>query len=175
LRLVTFGEGTPDSRRRADLAELTGSEDSEQAGPTREVLADLIFARLVTADADTVEITHETLMTAWPRLHRWLSADRAGLRTHRELTDAARDWEHHGRDPGRLFRGTRLAVARDWAAVHGLDLTPGERAFLAASEHDQLRTTRWRRAAIVALVALTVLSATTAGFAIQQTRAALAA
>jgi WD40 repeat protein len=174
LRLVTFGEGTPDSRRRADLAELTGSEDSEQAGTTHEVLGDLIFARLVTADADTVEITHETLMTAWPRLHRWLSADRAGLRTHRELTDAARDWEHHGHDPGRLFRGTRLAVARDWAAYHGLDLSPGERAFLAASERDQLRTTRLRRAAVAALAALTVLSATTAGVAIKLSSDALA-
>jgi len=167
LRLVTFGEGTPDSRRRADLAELTGSEDSEQASPTREVLADLIFARLVTADADTVEITHETLMTAWPRLHQWLREDRAGLRIHRELTDAARDWEHHGHDPSRLFRGTRLAVARDWAAYHNLDLSPRERAFLAASEHDQLRTTRWRRSAVAALAALTVLSATTAGIAIK--------
>ena len=174
LRLVTFGEGTPDSRRRADLAELTGSEDSEQASPTREVLADLIFARLVTADADTVEITHETLMTAWPRLHHWLSEDRAGLRIHRELTDAARDWQHHGRDPSRLFRGTRLAVARDWAAYHGRDLSAGERAFLAASEHDQLRTTRWRRAVVAALAALTVLSATTAGVAIKLSKDAFA-
>ena len=69
-----------------------------------------------------MEITHETLLTAWPRLRRWLTEDRAGLRIHRDLTDAARDWQHEGRDPGRLFRGTRLAVARDWAAQHGEDL-----------------------------------------------------
>ena len=117
LRLVTLGEGTPDSRRRVDLTELTGSEDSERAARTRAVLADLIDARLVTADADTVEITHETLLTAWPRLRQWLTEDRAGLRIHRDLTDAARDWQREGRDPGRLFRGTRLAVARDWAAA----------------------------------------------------------
>ena len=139
LRLVTLGEGTPDSRRRVSLAELTGSEDSERAALTRAVLADLIDARLVTADADTVEITHETLLTAWPRLRQWLTEDRAGLRIHRDLTDAARDWQHEGRDPGRLFRGTRLAVARDWAAHHGQDLNAGERAFLTASQHDQLR------------------------------------
>ena len=66
---------------------------------TRAVLADLIDARLVTADADTVEITHETLLTAWPRLRQWLTEDRAGLRIHRDLTDAAHDWQHAGPRP----------------------------------------------------------------------------
>jgi hypothetical protein len=111
------------------------------------VLADLIDARLVTADADTVEITHETLLTAWPRLRRWLTEDREGLRIHRDLTDAARDWQHEGRDPSHMFRGARLAGAQDWAAHHGPDLNADERAFLAASQHDQQRTTRRRRIA----------------------------
>ena len=175
LRLVALGEGTPDSRRRVAFAELTGSEDTERANLTRAVLADLIDARLVTADEDTVEITHETLLTAWPRLRRWLTEDRAGLRIHRDLTDAARGWQHQGRDPGRLFRGTRLAVARDWAAHHGQDLNADERAFLTASQHDQQRSTRRRRTAVAALAALTVLCATAAGVALQQRTAALTA
>ena len=167
LRLVTLGEGTPDTRRRVTLSELTDSEDSERAARIRAVLADLIDARLVTADADTVEITHETLLTAWPRLRQWLTDDRAGLRVHRELTDATRDWQHAGRDPSQLFRGTRLAVARDWAAHHGQDLNTDERAFLNASQHDKQRTTRLRRAAVAGLAVLTVVSATIAGVAIK--------
>jgi WD40 repeat protein len=158
LRLVTLGEGTPDTRRRVDLAELTGSGESERDAAARAVLADLIAARLVTADADMAEITHETLLTAWPRLRQWLIEDRAGLRIHRDLTDAAHDWQQEGRDPGRLFRGTRLVVARDWAARHGQDLNDDERAFLASSQHDQLRTTRLRRAAVAALAVLTVVA-----------------
>ena len=130
------------------------------------MLDDLIDARLVTADAGTVEITHETLLTAWPRLRQWLTKDRADLRVHRDLTDAARDWQHEGRDPGRLFRGTRLAIARDWAADHDQDLNADERAFLAASWNDQLRRTRWRRGRRAALAALTVLSVTVAGIAV---------
>ena len=175
LRLVTLGEGTPDTRRQVDLAELTNSEDSPEAALTSAVLADLIDARLVTAHADTVEITHETLLTAWPRLRRWLTEDRVGIRIHRDLTDAARDWHHEGRDSSRLLRGTRLAVARDWAAHHGQDLNAEERAFLAASQHDQVRTTRRRRAAVAALAALTVLSLTAAGMAIWQSGDALKA
>jgi WD domain, G-beta repeat len=175
LRLVTLGEGTPDTRRRVELAELTGSEDSGRATATRAVLTKLIDARLLTADADTVEITHETLLTAWPRLRQWLTDDREGLRIHRDLTDAARGWKHEHRDPSRLFRGTRLAVVRDWAAQHGQDLNDDERAFLAASRHDQLRTTRWRRIAVAALATLTVVSATAAGVAFQQRNNAIAA
>jgi WD40 repeat protein len=167
LRLVTLGEGTPDTRRRVTLAELNGSDDSEPATPARRVLADLVDARLVTADADTIEITHETLLTAWPRLRQWLTSDRESLRIHRDLTDAARDWQHEGRDPSHLFRGTRLAVAQDWAAHHGQDLNPDERAFLAASQHDQLRTTRRRRAAIAVLLALTLIAITAAGIAVR--------
>ena len=175
LRLVTLGEGTPDTRRRVTLTELTGSDDSTSATLTRAVLTDLIDARLVTADADTAEITHETLLTAWPRLRQWLTDDRASLRIHRDLNDATRDWQHEGRDPGRLFRGTRLAVARDWAAHHSQDLNTSEQAFLAASQHDQQRTTRRRRTAVTALFALTLLSLTAAGIAIQQGSAALTA
>ncbi len=44
LRMVTFGEGAPDSRRPVTLAELTGSEDNPFAATTRAVLADLIDA-----------------------------------------------------------------------------------------------------------------------------------
>ena len=165
LRLVALGEDTSDSRRRVTLAELTSSQYAVRDTHTRVVLADLIDARLVTADADTIEITHETLLTAWPRLHQWLTDDRTGLRVHRDLTDAARDWQHHSRDPGRLFRGTRLTAAKDWAAQHDQDLNADEHAFLAASQHDQLRTTRRRHAVIAGLLALTLAAGTAAGIA----------
>jgi WD40 repeat protein len=167
MRLVALGEeGVPDSRRRVTLAELTDSDGSTRATRTRTVLDKLIDARLVTADEDTVEITHETLLTAWPRLRKWLTDDRESLRIHRELTNAAREWQRARRDPGRLFRGTPLAVTRDWAAHHDQDLNNDERAFMAASQRDQLRSTRRRRAAIAALAVITVVAALLASLAI---------
>jgi WD40 repeat protein len=175
LRLVSFGEGTPDTRRRVTLAELAGAGDDERATLTRAALADMIAARLITADAAAAEITHETLLTAWPRLRRWLIEDRAGLRIHRDLTDAAQQWQREGRDPGHLFRGTRLTVARDWAAQHGRDLNDDERAFLATSQHERLRAARLRRSAVAMLAVLTLLSFAAAGVAIQQRGHALTA
>jgi WD40 repeat protein len=170
LRLVTFGDGTPDSRRRVDLTELTGPGDSTQSARTRAVLADLADARLVTAGTDAVEITHETLLTAWPRLRRWLTEDRAGLRIHRDLTEATRHWEQNGHDRSDLFRGTRLAVTRDWATQRDQDLNPGERAFLSASQRDQTRSSRWRRAAATVLAAVTLIASTATVVAVHYAR-----
>ena len=178
LRLVSLGEGTADTRRRVAVTELTGtaeppeSADTPQANTARTVLTDLIQARLLTADTDTdggdtVEISHEALLSAWPKLHEWLSQDRSGLRTHRELTEAAHAWLAHGRDPSRLFGGTRLAVASEWAASHEQDLNPDERAFLAASKKHE-RTVRQRRIAVAAIVVLLILSVAVSAVALVQ-------
>ena len=78
--------------------------------------------------------------------------------------------QHDGRDPGRLFRGTHLAVAQDWAAEHGQALNADEQAFLAASKHDQLRGTRRRQAAVAGLATLAAI--TFAGIAVRYGRVA---
>ena len=174
LRLVNLGEGTADTRRRATVAELTGGTSEPVA---RKVLGDLIQARLLTTDtatdgADTVEISHEALLSAWPKLHKWLNQDRAGQRIRRDLTDAAHAWQAQGRDPSLLFSGTRLTVAREWATSHGEELNRGERAFLTACQRRKRRATRLRRTAAAALVILTVLSVGAAVLAVQQNRQA---
>ncbi|WP_168211166.1 nSTAND1 domain-containing NTPase [Actinosynnema sp. ALI-1.44] len=107
LRLVALGEGTEDTKRRVGPDEL---DDSAEA-----VLGKLVDTRLVVQSDKGVEITHETLINAWPRLRTWLDEDRQALRVHRELTDAAAVWRDNHRDPGTLLRGTRLAVIKDWA------------------------------------------------------------
>ncbi|MEU9155644.1 hypothetical protein AB0D59_35095 [Streptomyces sp. NPDC048417] len=130
LRLITPGEDAPDTRRPADRAELVRSEEAEA------VLEALVRARLVTVDGTGADLTHEALITAWPRLRGWVESDRERLRLHRRLTEAARDWEALGRDPGALYRGERLVAARGaFLAADGpeADLTPAEREFLTAS------------------------------------------
>jgi hypothetical protein len=84
-------------------------------------------ARLVVLGDGTVEVAHEALIRAWPRLHRWLTDDRAGLLAHRRLTDAAQTWSSLRRDPGALPRGVQLAAARGLAELNDL-----ESAFLHA-------------------------------------------
>ncbi|MBB5959328.1 WD40 repeat protein [Saccharothrix tamanrassetensis] len=123
LRLIAVGEGTEDTKRRVARDEVDHPE----------VLAVLADARLVVLDRDTVELAHEALIHRWPRLRDWIAEDRAGLRVQRLLTEAARMWESLDRDPGSLYRGTRLALAREWAAGAGARMTPAEVRFLDAS------------------------------------------
>ena len=153
LRLVKPGKDTPVIRRRVTVTELIGTTeqggpaDTPQAATARAVLTDLVHARLLTADADTIEISHDALLSAWPRLRQWLDEDRVNQLIHYELTDSAHNWDLRGRDPSYLFRGTRLAAVWEWAASHGEDLNPIERAFLTASQQHERRTIRLRRTA----------------------------
>lgn len=136
LRLTELGEGTEDTRRRAALNELV--RQSAEATQVRAVLNTLAEARLITLNEDSAEVAHEALIREWKRLHEWLSQDRQGLLLHRHLTDAAHEWERRGNEPSELYRGARLAQAREWASVHGGRLNPSEQAFLAASiEHEE--------------------------------------
>jgi WD40 repeat protein len=169
LRLIAVGEGTEDTKRRLGRRELADLD-------TADVVDRLAEARLVALDEDGVELAHEALIRNWPRLRTWIDADRDGLRTQRRLTEDAETWESLDRDPGALYRGTRLALARDGDRA---GLTPREVAFLdagvAAEEavHDlaRRRTRRLRR--LVALMAVLLLVAVTAvGFAFQAQRSA---
>ncbi|MDX3666418.1 nSTAND1 domain-containing NTPase [Streptomyces europaeiscabiei] len=180
LRLISPGDGTPDTRRPAARAELetTGTGRAEVA----QVLEALTRARLLTLDGPTVEVAHEALITAWPRLRGWIEEDRDRLRAHRQLTDAARSWEELGRDAGALYRGSRLVTAREYfgGPRHTDDLTDQEAAFLTASltaldqeERARARTTRRLRVLVTSLACLLALALTATAVAYWQRQSAV--
>ena len=74
----------------------------------------LVGARLVTSDDGVLEITHEALARAWPRLRGWLDDDVEGQRILHHLSAAADAWDALGRPDSELYRGVRLARALDW-------------------------------------------------------------
>ena len=53
----------------------------------------LVDARLVTSDEGVLEITHEALARAWPRLRGWLDDDVEGQRIRHHLSGAADAWD----------------------------------------------------------------------------------
>ncbi|MER0246525.1 hypothetical protein AAHZ94_32055, partial [Streptomyces sp. HSW2009] len=190
LRLITPGEGAQDTRRPASRAELAGigggagegaSAGTESVALVIELLA---RARLVTLDHEHVELSHEALITAWPRLQRWIEEDREGLLTHRRLTEAATAWDAWERDPGTLYRGARLEVGREWVARggHRAALTPLELAFLdasvAAADHERAvvtRRTRQLRYLALGLAALLVVVTAVGTLAVYQRHSAVRA
>ncbi|ADI09513.1 putative WD-40 repeat protein [Streptomyces bingchenggensis BCW-1] len=175
LRLITPGEGAQDTRRPVPREEL----ETDASPATAEVLERLAKTRLVTLDGHTVHLAHEALIAAWPRLRKWIDEDRDRLRLHRQLTDAAHTWQDLGRDPGALYRGTRLATAEESFPTTDADgdLTPLERDFLSSSstarhreEAAAARTTRRLRQFATTVSVLLVLALTAGLIAWQQYR-----
>jgi tetratricopeptide (TPR) repeat protein len=139
LRLTQPGEGTDDTKRRARMQELASAGDGGAA--VEEVVDRLVDARLITAAADgdtraeggAIEVAHEALIRSWRALRQWIDADRTGFLIHHRLAEAAREWEGSGRHPDDLYKGTPLAVCRDWAKSHPDELNPLESDFFAES------------------------------------------
>ncbi|GII25019.1 nSTAND1 domain-containing NTPase [Planosporangium mesophilum] len=167
LGLVRVGNDTQDTRRRASRDELVErAEDPTAAADALEVLAK---ARLVTLDAGSVEITHEALLQAWPRLRAWIDADRTGSLVRQRLEEDASAWADEGRDSSLLYRGARLETAQHWAQrAGGAGLSAAGRDFLAVSAGYRRRSTWMRRAAVAAVVAFALIAAAAATVAFRQ-------
>ncbi len=175
LRLIALGEDTGATKRRVRREEL------DRDDPRVEVVLDRLAAsRLITLDVGAVELTHEALIDAWPRLREWLAHNRDALRVHRQLTDAAAAWEGANREPDALARGTRLAVAREWAETRHDSMSPQEREFLHASVNAEraaqrragrrTRQLRWLVVGLVLALAFTMVMAWDAGRSQQAAR-----
>ena len=108
LRLVAPGlEGEP---VRGPVARRLLASDPQH----NELIELLVGARLVTSDDGVVELAHEALARAWPRLRGWLDDDSEGQRIRRHLTGAADAWDALGRPDTGSSRGVRLRQTLEW-------------------------------------------------------------
>jgi DNA-binding SARP family transcriptional activator/WD40 repeat protein len=176
-RLITPGEGTDDTRRRARQSEL--------ANVSGDLLGAYGAARLIAFDRDpstrepTVEIAHEALIREWRRLRGWIDEDRDGVRILRRLTTSTAEWEASDRDDSELYRSNRLGTLEEWAVEHEAELSKAERAFFDASraqrdDHALVDRRRVRRLrSLLVTVAVIAVLATVAGLlAVVQSREA---
>ncbi|MEF9906124.1 nSTAND1 domain-containing NTPase [Streptomyces sp. P9-A2] len=176
LRLVAPGDGTPDTRRPVKRAELPGTCRDDTLQATAQAVEALAGARLLTLDGDTVEMAHEALITAWPRLREWIEEDRERLRAHRNLTEAAHAWQELGREKGALLRGSRLAAAQEhFGRTPREDLTGVEHAFLVAGRDHERKGRRRSRLVLTAVTATLCLALVAAGLAVGQRQSAVTA
>ncbi|MEV4141961.1 WD40 repeat domain-containing protein [Dactylosporangium sp. NPDC049742] len=167
LRLVHVGFDTADTRRRARMDDLRAEFAADEAD-LDDLLDRFISARLLTADADVVQISHEALLSAWPTLGAWLDDDRAGLLIGQQLAVAAASWRDEHGDPAALYTGARLAAARAWADDHPEEVSGTARHFLAAGIRHSRRRVRQGRQVIAALAVLTIFTLLLAAYGLDQ-------
>ncbi|MER6841969.1 helix-turn-helix domain-containing protein [Streptomyces platensis] len=179
LRLITPGNGTQDTHRPTTHSEFEALGPDTAGGDVDVVLDRLARSRLLTLDDGHVRLAHEALITAWPRLHSWINDERDRLRLHRQLTHDATTWHHLDRDPGALYRGTRLTHTEEAFTTPDArsSLTTLEGDFLAASttarddeRRAAARTTRRLRQFTGTLSVLLVLALTAGVIAWDQYR-----
>jgi WD40 repeat protein/DNA-binding SARP family transcriptional activator len=143
LRLVTLGEGRPDTRRRVTRSELDALD--VDVGAIDAVLDAYGRHRLLTFDREpatrepTVEIAHEALLTAWTRLRGWIDSTRDDLQQERRVARAAAEWRASDRDPSFLLRGARLAQVEAWVETSKVAAGTDERGFIVASVQERER------------------------------------
>jgi WD40 repeat protein len=134
-------------------------------GAAEEVLDALIDARLLTsfevpaAEGETsghhrIEIIHESLLSAWPRLVRWQTQDAEGAHLRDELRQAAQMWDQHDRSEDFLWTGTAFREFQLWRERYPGGLTASEEAFAEAMERYAWRRRRRRRLAVAAVIVI---------------------
>ncbi len=158
MRLVTLGEGVEDTRRRVARSELLAiTADPEIMDEVIDTFAEY---RLLSLDNDpntrtpTIEVAHEAILREWERLRGWLNDSREDIKLQRQLASTAHEWEHSGREPSFLLRGSRLTALAKWSADTKLALTDKEHHYLQESldeQHQQLAKEIERQARVKAL------------------------
>ena len=105
----------------------------------RAVLELLVDNSLLSIDRDletgavVVDLAHEMIIDAWPRLEEWLDSYQAMEMMRRSLVLAAVAWRENSRDESYLFTGKRLTQAAEWASQWQAELRPQEQEFMTAS------------------------------------------
>jgi WD40 repeat protein len=163
IRLTATSADGIDTAQRLDRSELTEGRSPAEAQGVVAVLEAFAAERLLTLDAESVEISHEVILTAWPLLRdTWLAQTHADRVVRTRLQSTAAEWAADRHDRSYLYQGSVLEAAV--GAVGRIDNEPQrygplnntERGFLRAS----LRAARWRtrrlQGTIAFLLALTI-------------------
>ncbi|MET8871045.1 hypothetical protein [Nocardia sp. NPDC004604] len=152
LGLVAVSQDSRDTRRIAVRPGLLRrTSDPISATAALELLA---RTRLITLDADSVYLTHEIVLDAWPRLHTWIDEDRVGYLVRQRLEADAAEWDSTERDTSLLYRGTRLETAL--GHVDPPVIGDQARTFLDTSRAARTHSRRRRSVTQVALAILGV-------------------
>ncbi len=116
LRLIQFSEGRADTRRQQTAEQLRQGMGADSNFD--HVLAVLTDNRLLTLSdqARRVDLSHEALISGWPRLHQWIGERRAAELTRRRLEEKAAERQRLRRsDPaGGLLDDVELKEANGW-------------------------------------------------------------
>jgi hypothetical protein len=167
VRLVQFGEGRADTRRRQSEDDLASATKDDEL--FRATLNQLISARLLTTDVDPrhpdvrqIDIAHEALIACWPTLQEWINESRDAELARRRLLEKAKEWQRLGQRDGGLLDAVEIGEAERWLprmAAGSSSADPLLLSFLNASRQQVFLLAKRRRMVIGGFAGLGVLTA----------------
>jgi hypothetical protein len=159
--------GTRDLSRPARLAQW--DEDDQY------LIQRLIDARLLTADRapaggqPTVEVSHEALLRAWPRLQSWLRERSQFVQWRaQELAPNLERWLDSNKNPEFLLPRSLLDLALRWLSEHPDELTGPPADYIQASKRRRTRR-RGLLSGAVAVLIVASLAAASVFYSLEQT------
>jgi eukaryotic-like serine/threonine-protein kinase len=168
---------TPERTRAiVELADIYALAD-DRAEISR-VLDLLVAARLLVVQkrdasgSGSVEIVHESMVTSWPALRRWLDEDQEDSAFLAEIGAAAKQWDVKGRPTGLLWRGEAMEEARRWYTARPRALSARDQAFIDAVLAHARRGKRRRSVMLASAFAVLTLFGVGASIAYMRVRVA---
>ncbi|MEK9141598.1 MAG: DUF4062 domain-containing protein [Nitrospirota bacterium] len=132
--LVHLERERPPTRRRAALSMFSAHQ---VAMTLIDALAGQECRVLVTSGSGqeaTVEVAHEQLFSAWPKLKGWIDKSGEALRDIDHAEEEARRWQKGGDNPQELWLGSRAKKVLDAIKQFGKSSSPELRRFLKPQE-----------------------------------------
>ena len=173
FRNLVTAQGT---RAVVDREELLTAFPERRAA--EEVLRELVDARLLTSyevqgaegqpSHHRIEVVHESLVKAWPRLVRWQTQDEDGAQLRDQLKQAAHLWEDKGRTTDLLWTGTAYQEYELWRRRYPGGLTALEEDFARAMREKARRRKRLLTAALASVILALAAVAIAIGISRQQ-------
>jgi eukaryotic-like serine/threonine-protein kinase len=175
LRLIT-----PERTRAivpvAELYELSPDHAELHRVVDRLVRSRLLVGQTSTSESGgtsaggSVEIVHESLITSWPLLRRWLDETQDDAAFLEQLRNAAKQWQARGHAQGLLWRGEAMQEAKLWHSRYRGELPDLQRAYLNAVFALETRAARRKRLAVVGVIGFLSMLVVAAGVALVKIR-----
>lgn len=157
FRHLVTSQGTRAVLSRKEMLEVLGGSAAAQSVVHKLTDARLLVTSETAEGDDRIEIIHEALIVAWPRLVAWQREDAETARLRDSLRASARQWVDRGKPRGLLWRAETLNEYKVWRARYPGRLTESEDQFATASLRDEARGRRIRQGlSITAFVVLAI-------------------
>ncbi len=140
--------------------------NSVELAQMNKMINDFVDARLLTANKQneqrTLEISHEILLQAWPRLAGWVRESEEALYKKNSATQDARNWQKHSQPQKDLYTGQQLRQLKNLARQK---LIAGDEPLRTFFQRSQARQ-NWKHVVQVGIILACLLVLTPLAYAI---------